>query len=533
MSPRRQATRQVSRRQGALGALAVVLAGAWPVAYAAWLLAHSAALVNVAGDQALLELGAMRAWELHKLMGPYSRFGWHHPGPALYYLLALPVHLLSPSAAGLYVGNALVTGAAAVGTVAYIWRRYGAAAALWAATVVNLLSLSLSVGVLGYPWNPYVVIVPLVAFSVLWADALRGRLGALGWCLVVASFTVQTDIGNAPYALLLCAIAAGACGWWALRGPRSRLTRPGPAFWSGVAVTLLAWLPPAVELVRDHPDNLALVMQFFLFSPHRGPSQLAALRAALAAMTSLPFYFRTTAGGLLVRSIPSMVAGSAGMVAVAVGGWVVARRRRQPAAATIVTAGAIEVAVAIAAATRVVGPLLSYVLIWAVSAPAVLLIGAGTALLAGRPAVTGPGLVTLACLAVPVAGWAVAGALVWPPPYPVANTAVASMSAAARAAVPDPGSHPMVEVTIRSRLLWPEAAGMVVNLHDAGVQTEVSPPVMLLYFGHGQRARRPPAARFYVYDPASSRPERPPGRVISSQGGLAVSVTTAARRSRS
>src|SRR5690348_18094210 len=40
------------------------------------------------GDQALLELGTRRAIHLDQLVGPYSRSGFHHPGPAVFYLLA-------------------------------------------------------------------------------------------------------------------------------------------------------------------------------------------------------------------------------------------------------------------------------------------------------------------------------------------------------------------------------------------------------------------------------------------------------------
>ena len=41
-------------------------------------------------DTALAELYTRHAARGDLLLGPYSRFGWHHPGPLLYYLYALP-----------------------------------------------------------------------------------------------------------------------------------------------------------------------------------------------------------------------------------------------------------------------------------------------------------------------------------------------------------------------------------------------------------------------------------------------------------
>src|SRR5437879_7641309 len=43
------------------------------------------------GDGAALELGTLHAARGVQFLGPYSRFGWSHPGPAFFYL-ALPIY---------------------------------------------------------------------------------------------------------------------------------------------------------------------------------------------------------------------------------------------------------------------------------------------------------------------------------------------------------------------------------------------------------------------------------------------------------
>src|SRR5579872_1943974 len=53
--------------------------------------------VALYGDDAVNELNLDRALRGRQLLGPYSRFGWHHPGPAFAYL-AVPVRaILGPS----------------------------------------------------------------------------------------------------------------------------------------------------------------------------------------------------------------------------------------------------------------------------------------------------------------------------------------------------------------------------------------------------------------------------------------------------
>ena len=52
------------------------------------------------------------------LIGLYSRDGWSHPGPLLYYTLALPYRLTGGNPAGLLVGALAVNGAAVGGMAA-------------------------------------------------------------------------------------------------------------------------------------------------------------------------------------------------------------------------------------------------------------------------------------------------------------------------------------------------------------------------------------------------------------------------------
>lgn len=178
------------------GSAALVVAGLWPLVEALRIVAGSGHAIYLTGDQALLALGARRAWHAAALLGPYSRFGWHHPGPELLYILALPVRLFEPTGPGLYLGTVLINGVASVAVVAFTWRRYGRHAGLWSAVVMDGLCLALSLVALRYPWNPYLIVLPLVLFALLWADAISGGLGSLAWWAAVGSYGVQTHLAG-------------------------------------------------------------------------------------------------------------------------------------------------------------------------------------------------------------------------------------------------------------------------------------------------------------------------------------------------
>ena len=178
--------------------------GAFLLAEAGRILAQRPHVV-LYGDQALLELGARRAMHLDQLVGPYSRGGFHHPGPAVFYVLAPFVRLLEPAGPGLYLGAAVLNAACLVAAVAVIWRRVGPLAALWAAAAIDLFCLCLGVGTLREPWNPYLIVAPMVLFVVLWAAGWTGSRDAAVWAFVIGSYLIQTEIATAAVVLVLCA----------------------------------------------------------------------------------------------------------------------------------------------------------------------------------------------------------------------------------------------------------------------------------------------------------------------------------------
>ena len=199
-------------------------------------------------DHALLELGVRRVVAGHPpTLGVYSRFGWYHPGPALYYLLAGPYLLLGGSSMALPVA-ALAVNAMCLAAVALLMRRHrGLLAALWALLVCLLYLRQLPGSFLLEVWNPYLPMLPfLVAALLCWA-ALQGDRWALPVALVILSACVQAHVSYAVGAVALLAVTVVLLVWL-----RRRRGVPGPTArgWAiGGAATLLVWLPPLWQQV--------------------------------------------------------------------------------------------------------------------------------------------------------------------------------------------------------------------------------------------------------------------------------------------
>src|SRR5947209_7140799 len=114
------------------------------------------------GDVAFIELSVREALRWRVALGPYSRFGWHHLGPALFYLYA-PIYALSgDSSRALFVDSWLLNGGCAVGAVLLVRRASGEPAARLAAAAFCLYVGATTFGSMINPWNPSLLAMPMV-----------------------------------------------------------------------------------------------------------------------------------------------------------------------------------------------------------------------------------------------------------------------------------------------------------------------------------------------------------------------------------
>ena len=206
------------------------------------------------------------------LVGVQSRFGWDHPGPLMFWLLA-PFNWMFGQT-GLLAGTALLNAAALTGSLVVAWRRGGLALLALVAIVGALLTHALGPELLIEPWNPWVPVLPFLLFVMLaWSVAERDW-ATLPWLVGIGSFVMQTHVGYAPVVIGLggVACALGAYGTTRSRystGDGDSITagalRPSPRRWIIVAVIVgvVLWLPPVVQQLTGSPGNLGEIVDSF------------------------------------------------------------------------------------------------------------------------------------------------------------------------------------------------------------------------------------------------------------------------------
>ena len=217
------------------------------------------------GDIALIDLTVDRVFTAGSpLLGAYSRFGWYHPGPSMYWLLA-PFSLLAGGRPwGPVVGVALVQAGAIVLCARIAWRRSGL---LVTQAVLLVQALSYVALRADYPWlrpwNPFVAFPFLVLFLLLVFYVGLGEVRLLPLTVFVATVLVQAHVGYA----LFTAIGGIWIVWFLLRSdPRRGESAPlgRPVLWSGLVVVVL-WLPPLIDLVRHgRHANVVLLIRSML-----------------------------------------------------------------------------------------------------------------------------------------------------------------------------------------------------------------------------------------------------------------------------
>jgi len=318
-----------------------------------WLTRHAPPFREVS-DGAILEIYTLEALRGRLLVGPYSRFGWHHPGPLYLYLEAPWYWLSGRHTAGMQAGALALNLAAAV-----------AIARTAAAHATTASAAALCAGLAWYtwrtgdmivsPWNPHVIVLPLVACTVLAAAfAASGRRALLPWLVLAGSFLVQTHIAMAPPVTVLAAAACAA---------QPAAVRSGWRAAAGMA--LAVWLPVILEQATRQPGNVTRIVSFFTT-----PSDVQTFRAAAAAWSSaLTGAFApdfAVALGFDLRPVDSVWPPVWSGVAIALLAVAAlrARARRDSFAMWLAVMGALTSAIALAAASRIRGRIVDHEVFW-------------------------------------------------------------------------------------------------------------------------------------------------------------------------
>jgi len=260
------------------------------------------------GDMALIESYTLLATQGKLMVGPYSRYGWHHPGP-LYFWIAAPFYAVANfNRGGLHVAVQFIN-ASSVIVAAWVAARFASpqlVATLFAATIAYSWRAR---RVLVSLWNPHVPIAPTIALTVVCAALATGEVALIPLATILASFIAQTYVGLLPYAFGLPAIAIAAA---LATSHRDHGVWIDPKTWRVLNLTawllVVLWSGPLAEQMTNSPGNLTRIWRTFGSAPISGTTELrpGTAEAFVAwgdnvAGTFLPG-FRFNGGG---RFIPS------------------------------------------------------------------------------------------------------------------------------------------------------------------------------------------------------------------------------------
>lgn len=488
-------------RRLALGALAA--AAFTPPA--AQLLARGVPDIVLFGDFALLEIGTLHTARSVQLLGPYSRFLWHHLGPSYFYLL-LPVYaLFGQRATSLFLGALLLNLASALGIVAVATAMAGQRFALWTVGLLGLWIIGIEPARLVSIWNPDVTILPFALLIFLSAALAAGRIALLPMIVLVASFLVQTHLGCLPgsaFALL----TSGGMYVWRYRWTAAPMERPsGERKWLVVSLACLAvlWALPLYEQVAADHGNLWEVARFLTSRVRPHPlAEIAPIVSGYLAAMPLAMVTSVTAESASWRPTLTVVFVVL-MFALVPPALIVARRRGDAFLGALGVVSAVMALGAYAIGTRIKGPVADYLLQWA-SAPGFTLWCAlggalGPAVAQRAPAwlsSTAPRAGAIACLAAVAAATSATSRLA-----PVQGNAIVAAMADAVSRELGAGRDDTPMLRIASHDSWPATAGIALKLYKRSLPFAVDPE-WLFMFGEHFRSPTAPGRELLIGDRA-------------------------------
>jgi hypothetical protein len=241
-----------------------------------------------AQDQALFDLRIRDVWSFSRnipLAGPYSRYGWDHPGPVAFYALALFSAVFNKAAWASLCGGAILQGAAIVWLARLAWKAGGLRWLVPWLTITALAYRAIGPSILQAVWNPHVVFPFFVLFLLQCALVASGDVHRLTGLAFVGSFLVQTHVGYLALTLVLSV-------WAVTHLHRARRMEGHRLFeaatWRYPAIVLaVIWFAPAiVDPALHFPGNLSRLAKFYLGLEHGARPSLLGISHALGYLAA-------------------------------------------------------------------------------------------------------------------------------------------------------------------------------------------------------------------------------------------------------
>jgi hypothetical protein len=406
------------------------------------------------------------------LVGPWSRWGWSHPGPLLFWTLAPFYQLLGQTGvlAGCLVFNLL----ALVGLVLVGYRRGGVRFAAMVGLMCVLLVHGVGPVTLSEPWNPWIGFFPFVLMLLLVWSVVCGDLAMLPLAVATGTFAVQAHVGYLP---LVCGLIGPAFAWSVAPYVRRQARRRDQRLrWVLIAVGIgvVLWLAPLAQQLFGKSGNLHLLLSYARHPTESPAGWKAAFGTFGQEMRPVGPWITGHDVNVFGFTITSSVwQGVATLVTVALSALFAWRCGRRDAASLAVVVVAATV-LATTATSRITGALAPYLVRWWWGVAAVAWLAIAWCLLGGlrrprpRDAFTAATVIALVATVVVV----LAGL---PAPLPGGKTSIAVANLAPRTAAELDHHHRYLVRVVDSRGWGAIGPGMFLDLEERGFSVFTEP----------------------------------------------------------
>lgn len=226
------------------------------------------------GDYAANSLLVQQAKHFNLVTGHYSRWHFHHPGPAFLYLFALGEFLfydllhIVPAPYNAQLLITIIFNGILLGATLYIFQRHSAIsvplALLAVGIVTELVNSNGPPSMIVSNWMPDVLLFPFLLFVTSAASVLAGRirelplLAASGMLLIHAHFAQLLFVGGIGSIVLTYLLIPP------LRQARLRryLFEYRRDFVFAIVIVVLFSVPPLIEFAIDKPNNFTALLSY-------------------------------------------------------------------------------------------------------------------------------------------------------------------------------------------------------------------------------------------------------------------------------
>ncbi|MCP5054320.1 MAG: hypothetical protein GY940_44540 [bacterium] len=218
-------------------------------------------------DQASYAIQIIEAQNFDVLVGPYSRFGFNHPGPILFYYHALmePLIWFIRTPMGIHLFSQFLLNLFFLFLVLQIvYRSYKNKLAVYLFFICLLVGLlPITPKVFISIWPPHVLVIPMVLCALSAIQVALGKSRYFPELALSAVFILQCNLSGA---LIVLPVSAIAMGLFFMRQKKDPLRNTRRKKWILIFTLLfvvISFTPPLLEELRPGEGNLTKIYRFY------------------------------------------------------------------------------------------------------------------------------------------------------------------------------------------------------------------------------------------------------------------------------